>query len=80
MKIWVFMNNKNEFLVKSKGKIYPSKTELDRIISYRIESQSRNYLLKNDYWLYRGIDITKYDLVQIRLFLGVIIKVNCEPW
>jgi hypothetical protein len=71
MEFYVFMNREGEILCKNGSlNIYKSKTEFDRMITYRREATAKNMTKDIPYWRCRNIDIDEFKVVKV--------KISCE--
>lgn len=67
MEVFIFMNGSGEFLCKNGSKVYTSKNDIDRMLTYRTKNIAKR--IKNDthYWEYRNIDIDNFIIKKVEL-------------
>ena len=77
MKLFVFMNKDNEMLCRKGNNnkvMYTSKTEVDRMLTYRRYAQALSTKKDKHYFLYRNIDISDFCIVLIDINITVIME------
>ena len=66
---YLFKNKENEYLCRSKEKLYFSSIQADRVVSYRSEHHAKNFLKDEQYFNHRNIDVSELTLVKCKLLI-----------
>lgn len=75
MKLYTLINKDDEFLARKKtsnyskknDSLFTTKTEFDRVITYRSLKHIQNFYNDTHYFQYRNIKIKDFEIVEIEL-------------